>query len=332
MLFLKSLFQISLFPNKMHLPVWMSEGDPAGISSELLQKSISELVELSKERSVVLVKYSSTPIPEEFSELGLQDPIPPTGLYFLPFSSGKPRKLTIGKPSIDSGALSFLSLKTACDMIRLLGGDLITLPLSKEWVIRSGKPNFVGHTEYLAKRFSCSTYMVMYSDIWKVLVLTTHIPLRKVVPKLKKFNWKKLFSILGSSPQFQNSRIGLCGINPHAGEGGKIGNEDRDILSPVVRKYSNRFKLGGPFPADSMFTEEWKGKFDLILACYHDQGLAPFKGLVGKKGINLTLGLPFKRVSPDHGPAYEIAGKYLASPESLLECIRYFKKKPISSG
>lgn len=309
----------------MSLPVWISEGDPAGISQEILEKSLPDLVELSNKRPVILVKHSMTELKNDFLPLNLKSSIPNSGLYFTSIErKNSISRVSIGNPCPESGEISFQSLKSACELIKTYGGDLITLPLSKEWVIRSGRSKFVGHTEYLAEKFSCNTYMIMFSKTWKVLVLTTHIPLKKVVSNLKKYNWKKLFKTLGEHSLFHDARIGMCGVNPHAGEGGKIGTEDLKILSPIVKKYSKWHKLSGPYPADSMFTEEWKEKFDLILACYHDQGLAPFKGLVGKKGINLTIGLPFQRVSPDHGPAYEIAGKGIASPESLVECIRFF--------
>ncbi len=133
-----------------------------------------------------------------------------------------------------------------------------------------------------------------------------------------------MFSAIADSKLFPDPRIGFCGINPHAGEGGKIGKEDLEILSPIIKKFNNeKQKLFGPFPADSVFTEEWKNRFSLIFACYHDQGLIPFKALVGKSGVNLTIGLPFIRVSPDHGPAFEIAGKNIANPESFLSCLKF---------
>jgi 4-hydroxythreonine-4-phosphate dehydrogenase len=313
---------------KSHLnPLWISEGDPTGISYELLEKSYENLLQLSQNRSIFLVRSQKNFIPKFFSEHSLPSKLPKSGLYYINskyFNQFKDHSFVLGNPGIKSGLCSYLSLKYTCKLIKKYGGDLITLPLSKEWVLKCNNIKFSGHTEFLADYFNTNTYMVMYSKEWKVLVLTTHIPLKDVVRKLKKISWKKLFSAIQKSKFFPNPKIGFCGINPHAGEGGKIGREEGVILSPILKRYSRKkFLLQGPFSADSIFTEEWKGRFDLILACYHDQGLAPFKALVGKKGINLTIGLPFTRVSPDHGPAFEIAGKMVADPSSLKNCIEF---------
>jgi len=313
---------------KSHLnPLWISEGDPTGISYELLEKSYEQLLQLASNKPVFLVRSQDNFLPNFFKEHSLESKIPTSGLYFINskyFNQFNGHIFVPGNPDIKSGLCSYLSLKYACKLIKKYGGDLITLPLSKEWILKCDNIKFSGHTEFLADYFNTNTYMIMYSKEWKVLVLTTHIPLKDVVRKLKIISWKKLFSAIQKSRFFLNPKIGFCGINPHAGEGGKIGREEDTILSPIIKKFSRKnFLLQGPFSADSVFTEEWKGRFDLIIACYHDQGLAPFKALVGKKGINLTIGLPFTRVSPDHGPAFEIAGKMGADPSSLHNCLEF---------
>lgn len=310
-------------------PLWISEGDPTGISYELLEKSYEKLFQLSHKKPIFLVRSQNTFLPNFFLEYSIQTKLPKSGLYYINskyFSQFKDQTFELGNPNRKSGLCSYLSLTYTCKLIKKYGGNLITLPLSKEWVLKCENIKFSGHTEFLADYFNTNTYMIMYSKEWKVLVLTTHIPLRDVIRKLKKIKWKKLFSAIQKSNFFPNPKIGFCGINPHAGEGGKIGREEDTILSPILKKYSiKNFLLQGPFSADSIFTEEWKGRFDLIVACYHDQGLAPFKALVGKKGINLTIGLPFTRVSPDHGPAFEIAGKKVADPSSLHNCLEFIE-------
>ncbi len=308
-------------------PLWISEGDPTGISYELLQKSYFKLNELAKNRPIILVKSQNSINCEGFEKLIPEKSLPKNGIFYVNSeytNQFESIKFKLGNPDSNSGLSSYLSLKYSCKLIKEYGGNLITLPLSKEWIIKSGQKKFRGHTEFLASYFKCNTYMIMYSDTWKVLVLTTHIPIGKIISNLKKIKWKKLFSAIKDSKLFPNPIIGFCGINPHAGEGGKIGDEEIKILKPIIKKYTNeKRKLEGPFSADSMFTEEWKNRFTLIFSCYHDQGLIPFKALVGKSGVNLTIGLPFIRVSPDHGPAFEIAGKNLANPESLLNCLKY---------
>jgi 4-hydroxythreonine-4-phosphate dehydrogenase len=308
-------------------PIWISEGDPTGISYEILDKSYKKLEQISAKRAVILVSSQKRVQPRFFEKIKISSNLPKNGLFYI-YSKYTPNLGTLsispGKPGIESGLCSYYSLKYACKMIQRWGGHLITLPLSKEWILKSGKSKFSGHTEYLANYFQTNTYMIMYSEEWKVFLLTTHVPLKKVIKHIKKIEWNKLFSAIQNSKLFLSPKIGFCGINPHAGEDGKIGIEEKSILSPVIKQFSKEsFLLQGPFSADSIFTEEWKGKFDLIIACYHDQGLTPFKALVGKKGINLTIGLPFIRVSPDHGPAYDIAGKNLADPTSLEKCLDF---------
>lgn len=309
------------------LPIWISEGDPTGISYEILDKSYEKLKEIAAHRTVILVTSQKNIQLSFFEKIKINSKLPKNGLFSINskyISKLDQVSFPPGEPGIESGLCSYYSLQYACKMIHKWGGHLITLPLSKEWILKSGKSKFSGHTEFLAKYFQTNTYMIMYSDDWKVFLLTTHVPLKKVIKHIKKIEWEKLFSAIQNSKLFPFPKIGICGINPHAGEDGKIGFEEKSILSPVIKKFSKEsFLLQGPFSADSVFTEEWKGKFDLILACYHDQGLAPFKALVGKKGINLTIGLPFIRVSPDHGPAYDIAGKNLADPTSLLKCLEF---------
>lgn len=206
-------------------------------------------------------------------------------------------------------------------------GDLITLPLSKEWVRRAGISHFRGHTEALAEFYQTETFMMMTGPKWKVIPLTTHIPLKNVAKELSKFPWHSLSLALRKSKFSKKANLGVLGLNPHAGEGGKIGKEEFTILSQgmeILKK--DGWKVEGPIPADSAFLPGSK-KYEILLACYHDQGLIPFKLLEGKKGVNLTLGLDFLRVSPDHGTAFDIAGKGLASPEGLLSCLSLLSEK-----
>jgi 4-hydroxythreonine-4-phosphate dehydrogenase len=233
------------------------------------------------------------------------------------------RFLTPGKPSIHAASMAYQSLKSAMLKQSQLGGNMITLPLSKEWVKRAGIKDFQGHTEELAKFYNVKTFMLMYSGKLNVITLTTHIPLQAVSETLQKVDYKKLFLAIEKSGLFTKPKIGFCGLNPHAGEGGKIGREEVEFILPLIKKFQKKgWDIDGPISADSIFTKELISNYDLIFSCYHDQGLIPFKSIAGKKGVNITLGLPFIRVSPDHGTAFDIAGKGIASPESLLECFR----------
>jgi len=188
--------------------------------------------------------------------------------------------------------------------------------------MRSGVRVFSGHTETLAKLYRKDTFMLMAGKRLNVIPLTTHVPLARVKNSLAKVKIKKLVaSVLNYFGKDVN--IGLLGLNPHAGEGGKIGREELEILETFRKEFiRSGLEISKPLPADSAFIgDSWK-KYSLFLSCYHDQGLIPFKMIEDKNGINVTLGLDFIRVSPDHGPAYEIAGKGIADPGSLLQCLK----------
>lgn len=244
------------------------------------------------------------------------------GLFQITAKAEKHKlKLKLGKPSFESGMVAFQSFQRAMELQKATKADLLTLPLSKEWVKKAGYTDFRGHTESLADFFARETFMMMTGPRWKVVPLTTHVPLKDVVTELKRFPWESFARALESSKFSKKKKIGFLGLNPHAGEGGKIGGEEIEILKPAMEFLSLRgWKVEGPLSADSAFLPGTP-KVDLILACYHDQGLIPFKLLEGKKGINRTLGLDFRRVSPDHGTAFGIAGKGIADPTSVLSCL-----------
>jgi 4-hydroxythreonine-4-phosphate dehydrogenase len=324
-------------------PLFISEGDPVGISPELLHKEWKTIKKTANKRAVFLVtssfhKYSNTiKISPREMVLNKMDLSKMSGIYeIVPDSTlgltntyhTNIKSLKMGKPSLDSGRLSFESLKIASHCIQKFGGELITLPLSKEWVIASGIKKFTGHTEFLSKFFGKSTFMLMHGKKWNVIPLTTHIPLKKVSSHLKKMNWNGLKeAILTSNLWKSEITIGFLGLNPHAGEGGKIGNEEIEIFNPVMNSWNKgRIKTIGPLSADSAFINK-NPECNLYLAGFHDQGLIPFKILEGKAGINVTLGLDFFRVSPDHGTAYGIAGKGIADSTSLKACLEFFDNR-----
>lgn len=345
-------------------PIFITEGDPSGISSQLIAQEEALLQKISQSHPVFLIR-SNTNVAYPFSEYKFtlgegagSKVLPNSGLYqldaetyllstlnkkysslskiqkslILRLMNGTQtldRKITFGKPSISTGRMSYYSLLAGMSLVEKFGGSLITLPLSKEWVIKSGIAKFRGHTEALAEFFHCPSFMLMAGEKWNVIPLTTHIPIRKVSSELKKLAWRNLFqSILDSKLFPKNARIGFMGLNPHAGEGGKVGDEEGKILQPAMNLAKKMgFKVDGPLSADSTFHLRNASEWDILLACYHDQGLIPFKLLEGKKGINLTLGLPFLRVSPDHGPAYNIAAnKGKVDSMSLRQCLEWVQK------
>jgi len=204
---------------------------------------------------------------------------------------------------------------------------LITAPVNKEAINKSGIP-FQGHTEYLAKSTNTKKFaMMLCGGPLKVTTVTRHVPLKKVsgmltrakiieTVELTNAGLKKYFGI-------KNPRIGVCALNPHCGEGGKIGREEQDIIIPAIKKI-RRFvpKIQGPISGDVIFYMAYNDKLDAVISMYHDQGLGPLKMTAFEKGVNVTLGLPFIRTSPDHGTAYDIAGKGIANSSSMKEAIK----------
>jgi 4-hydroxythreonine-4-phosphate dehydrogenase len=202
---------------------------------------------------------------------------------------------------------------------RCLDGELaalVTAPVSKELL----RP-FPGQTELLAhvagvKKFA----MMLVGGTLRVALVTIHEPLARV-PRL--ISARRICDVIELSEEFcrrlgiKHPRIGVAGLNPHAGEGGLIGTEERRIIAPAVK----RTRATGPWPADTLFEKAYRGKFDAVVAMYHDQGLVPLKMIAFDTGVNITLGLPFVRTSPDHGTAHDIAGKGIARPDSMIAAI-----------
>lgn len=236
-------------------------------------------------------------------------------------------EITPGKPSKESGRASFLALRQACEELKEgLIDALVTAPIDKH-SIHSDEFPFKGHTEYLTQFFGASeSLMFMVSDTVKVGLVTEHVALKdaaalitkeKIESKLKLMDQslKKDFSI-------NKPRIAVLGLNPHAGDGGLIGQEEDLIIKPVIQDLKNKGKLVfGPFPADGFFGSSQYTKYDGILAMYHDQGLIPFKSIAFDSGVNFTAGLTAVRTSTDHGTGYAIAGKNEANEGSLREAI-----------
>lgn len=203
---------------------------------------------------------------------------------------------------------------------------IVTGPLNKHNVNTESLP-FTGHTEYLAQAANTSDYiMMLVSERLKVGLVTGHVPISNVATKITKESILKKLRIMNQSLKNDFSitkpKIAVLGLNPHAGDNGLLGNEDRDIIAEAVKLAQTENMIAyGPYPADGFFGSRQFGKFDSVLAMYHDQGLIPFKYLAFDDGVNYTAGLPFVRTSPDHGTAYAIAGKNQASEVSLRNAL-----------
>ncbi len=239
---------------------------------------------------------------------------------------GQPTEIEFGKSTEIAGNRSFISLQKAVEALRNGYIDaLVTAPINKN-NIQSDDFNAHGHTEYLESQLNGKSLMLMVSGTLRVGLLTNHLPISEVasaiVPELIEDKVDILHQTLIKDFRISRPKIAVLGINPHVGDNGLIGKEDQEVLTPTIKKIYDGGKLVfGPYPADGFFGSGNHTRFDAILASYHDQGLTPFKTLSFGGGVNYTAGLSKVRTSPDHGVAYEIAGKRKADEGSFKEAV-----------
>ena len=237
-------------------------------------------------------------------------------------------KVEIGVSTEDAGKAALVALELAtADLKKGALHALVTAPINKK-NIQSASFKFPGHTEYLEEKFGSKTpaLMMLVNDVMRVAVVTGHIPLNSIATELTEKLIVDKLTVLNASLKRDFSigrpRIAVLGLNPHAGDDGVIGNEEQTVIIPAMKAAE---ALGiicvGPYPADGFFGSGNFSKFDAVLAMYHDQGLIAFKTVSMDTGVNFTAGLPVIRTSPDHGTAYDIAGKNLASEESFRQAL-----------
>lgn len=237
-------------------------------------------------------------------------------------------KVEIGQSTQEAGQAALAALERATEDLKKGSiHALVTAPINKN-NIQSDTFNFPGHTEYLEEKFgeNSSSLMMLVSDRIRIAVVTGHVPINEVSEKITEELIVKKLSILNESLQKDftiiRPRIAVLGLNPHAGNDGVIGDEEQRIIQPALRKAEEKgITCFGPYPADGFFGAETYKKFDAVLAMYHDQGLIPFKTIAMETGVNFTAGLPIVRTSPDHGTAYDLAGKNLASEISFQQAL-----------
>jgi 4-hydroxythreonine-4-phosphate dehydrogenase len=239
-----------------------------------------------------------------------------------------------GMSSADAGRLSGLAIERAVELA--LNGDvagIATAPIDKQALLAGGY-DYPGHTEMLGALTGSETHMMLASDRLRIVLATTHIPLREVADRLDVATILRTAAAtregMGRWYGFNDPRVALCALNPHAGDGGRFGSEDEDVLAPAAREAG----LLGPFPADTVFVRAMRGEFDVVIAPYHDVGMTAIKVASFGRAVNVTLGLPFPRTSPDHGTAMDIAGRGVADASSmmhaLLECARMARRANIA--
>jgi len=236
-------------------------------------------------------------------------------------------ELQPGKVTNAAGQAAWQALEQATQALKENSvSAIVTAPINKN-NIQNEDFSFPGHTEFFAKTFEAEEHlMLLVHEKLRVGVVTGHVPLHQVSQKITRSKVREKVLLMEKSLQQDfgviKPRIAVLGLNPHAGENGLLGSEEQDILLPVIRELKDKGKLVyGPFPSDGFFGSFMHQQFDGVLAMYHDQGLIPFKTLAFEKGVNFTAGLPVVRTSPDHGTAYDIAGKNQANADSMREAL-----------
>ncbi len=311
-------------------------GDPAGIGPEVILKALLRDDVYQVCRPIVLgdinvfgmvsknlgpLSFNTIKSPSEVTEKpGLVDVISVSNL--------KEASYIPGRPTVHGGKAMVDYIKKAVDFIK--DGQvsaMVTCPINKELMHKAGY-RFDGHTELLASLTNTRDYcMMLANESLRVSLVTIHCALKEVPQKLNKGLILKTIRLtccaLEEDFAIKRPHVAVAGLNPHAGEAGLFGLEDKQIIQPAVDEAKNDGLLvDGPFPADTIFYHASNGKFDAVVAMYHDQGLIPVKLLNFSDSVNITLGLPIVRTSVDHGTAYDIAGKGIADPSSLIAAIR----------
>ena len=302
------------------LPVLaLTMGDPAGIGPELIAKAVAEKNFAGRMKFVL---YGS----EDVLKKALQTVTPAVEYSVLPTCSIKNNDFKLGEAAAICGQAAYDTVKAAC--LACLDGSvdaMVTAPVNKYAVNLAGI-EFTGHTELIAELCQVDDFAMMQSaGQLHVVFVTTHIALKDVPEFATAKRIEKVTHLLNEVLREENipsPRIAMAAINPHAGENGCMGTEDENVVKPTIALLKSQgLDITGPFPPDTLFIASTLNKFDGVVSMYHDQGHIPFKMLAFDRGVNSTLGLPIIRTSPDHGTAFEIAGKNLADPGSFFAAI-----------
>ncbi|MEK9139206.1 MAG: 4-hydroxythreonine-4-phosphate dehydrogenase PdxA [Bacteroidota bacterium] len=300
----------------------ITAGDCNGVGPEVVLKSVSH-PSVKRICSPVLVGPVSV---FEYYARRMKTPLPS---YPIVESSIMPlRSIRPGTLSVASGRAAAQAIETAVQLAEAgVVQAIVTAPVSKHALHRA-HVKFPGHTEMLQRLTgSKRVAMMLVSETMRVGLVTMHAPLKRVssllTRKLVRQRIEVIHDALVRDWQIKNPRIAVLALNPHAGEAGDIGTEDKRIISPVVRSLaSSNMQIKGPFPADAFFARYRPEDYDAVIAMYHDQGLIPLKMSAFGRAVNVSAGLPIVRTSPDHGTAFDIAGKGLADPASMIEAIK----------
>ena len=314
--------------------IGISMGDPSGIGPEIVLKSLldypqSERIVILGDPSVLEAACARHTPGRRIAVVG--DPAAPAAdrdAFRVLATSNLEMPPPLGDVSAESGRAAFQAIEAGIThaMAGRIAG-LVTAPIHKEALSAAGVP-YPGHTEMLAdKAGGVQVAMMLANDELRTVLVTIHCALRDAIDRADFAAQMRAIRLAregGRRLGFANPRVAVAGLNPHAGEGGLFGDEEIRIIAPAIAAAREEgIDVTGPWPGDTVFMQARQGRFDVVVAQYHDQGLIPVKYMGLEKGVNITLGLPFVRTSPDHGTAFDIAGKGVADPASLLTALRY---------
>lgn len=298
-------------------------GDPSGIGPEIACK-LAENTEFVKYHDVTFVGYRS--VFEKTYEKVLKRPMP-TNINIVEPDENMSFEWQFGEHNADCGKASMLFVKKAAEMA--MNGDInamVTCPINKK-SIQMGGFNYPGHTEFLAEiSNSPKVSMLLAGSRVRAVLATTHLPIKDVASKLTSEMVYNAIKNANAAARFfchGRPKVAVCGLNPHAGDNGAIGDEESTIIMPAVLRARAEFlNASDPMPADSLFSRVVKGDYDFVVVMYHDQGLIPVKMDSFGDAVNVSLNLPFIRTSVDHGTAFNIAGKNIANHASLVQAVK----------
>jgi 4-hydroxythreonine-4-phosphate dehydrogenase len=315
--------------------VGISCGDPNGVGMEVVIKALADNrlldfiipVLYAHPEWIKATKKSIRMDEWMYTNVASAREAQPKKINLVTVSKDMPFSIEWGKADIKAGEWAYKSLEMAAqDLANNTIDVLVTAPINKE-TIQSKHAGFIGHTEYLAKMAGTEeVLMFLVADDLRVGIVTGHIPIKDVASKITKEAIIKKVKMMRDSLikdfGIPSPRIAVLGLNPHAGDNGMLGSEEKEVIQPAVRELVDKgMMVYGPFGADGFFGSGAYRQFDAVLAMYHDQGLAPFKTMAFQNGVNFTAGLPIVRTSPDHGVGYDIAGKNQADESSLRASI-----------
>lgn len=298
-------------------------GDPAGVGVEVTLKALLDEVILDTCNPLII--GDRLVIEEAVRQMDIPIDIKLYDILDLAFFKNRRFKKSV--PTEEGGKASVAYIKKAVELASLkIVDSIVTAPISKESLYMAGF-SWAGHTEMLAELTQTDNYaMMLCGGQLRVILVTTHTSVRNIPYLITKKRVLKTIVLAKKACDMmgiENPRIAVCGLNPHAGESGIFGNEEIDHITPAIQEAINMgIPVSGPYPSDTLFWKAYNGEYDIVVCMYHDQGLIPLKMIAFDRGVNITVGLPFIRTSPDHGTAYDIAWKGLASPSSMIEAVK----------